>query len=363
MSDIHCRYCGEPWDSTGGLHHTHSDLHWSEYWQLVAGLGCPSCEGSWLRSPAHEDAWLRSLRALGEGEIWDAADAPQPPWLGHFTGDGVWAGKITDRQVITHLLGGDHQLSEVQDLCQLEVFEDDDLTCVYALLPEEHFDRNTAVGRANSEHLANHMTVAEFGGFYAQVGFLDHAPDSLWGMPRLQAVKSCSWLVEQLASLEDDPILDEQLYDAHAQCETERELRSLIQQLQREAAGMLDDQLVEVLCEHYAAGGGRLGVLPKQLLEGHILGLLGPPLGWSVLQTIEKDCLFVRSPVGRGEKLYGFYLRGERETEWGVVAEHELQLLSRFPHAPFDGPNWERLPPTVRGVIYETIAEGDENVS
>lgn len=43
MGDIHCKVCGEPWDSYG-VHH-HEDMDAREANMLLSGRGCPSCKG------------------------------------------------------------------------------------------------------------------------------------------------------------------------------------------------------------------------------------------------------------------------------------------------------------------------------
>lgn len=82
MADIICR-CGEPWDSTGGLHFSHSDLPWHSYDQLVRGMGCPCCEGKFRPSVARDMAWRESLEALSEGlEPFDGWPDPTAPKYG-----------------------------------------------------------------------------------------------------------------------------------------------------------------------------------------------------------------------------------------------------------------------------------------
>ena len=104
MSDICCARCGEPWDSTGGLHYTHSDLREDAYTALLEGRGCPCCEGdpianeSWdngdyttmtddelkERQAACVAAWRHSVEALSEGDpefMFESFEqAPKPPY-------------------------------------------------------------------------------------------------------------------------------------------------------------------------------------------------------------------------------------------------------------------------------------------
>lgn len=85
MSDIFCARCGEPWNSTGGINHTHSDLTPGQYTLLLEGCGCPCCKGDPERNhegfaqaiadghDIHEiqqetvRQWRRSVEALSEG--------------------------------------------------------------------------------------------------------------------------------------------------------------------------------------------------------------------------------------------------------------------------------------------------------
>jgi len=84
MSNIICARCGEPWDCTGGLHHSHTDLNVIQYEVLLEGRGCPVCHGD----PQHfvdidgmtvdeindEDRkewikqWRESIERLSEGQ-------------------------------------------------------------------------------------------------------------------------------------------------------------------------------------------------------------------------------------------------------------------------------------------------------
>lgn len=85
MSSIFCARCGEPWDSTGGIHYSHSDLTEKQYQLLLEGRGCPCCQGDPMNHPGFEEAvdeghdplemkheavrqWRRSIEALSEGE-------------------------------------------------------------------------------------------------------------------------------------------------------------------------------------------------------------------------------------------------------------------------------------------------------
>lgn len=73
MSDIICARCGEPWDSTGGLHYTHSDLEEDDYQGLLEGAGCPCCRANLRQDealaydPEIVEAWRRSVERLAEG--------------------------------------------------------------------------------------------------------------------------------------------------------------------------------------------------------------------------------------------------------------------------------------------------------
>lgn len=85
MASICCARCGEPWDSTGGIHHSHSDLTEKQYQLLLEGRGCPTCCGDPMNHAGFAEAiamggdehemrqeavrqWRRSIEALSEGE-------------------------------------------------------------------------------------------------------------------------------------------------------------------------------------------------------------------------------------------------------------------------------------------------------
>ncbi len=88
MAYIICR-CGEPWDSTWGLHFTHSDLPWHSYDQLIRGMGCPCCGGKFKPSISRDLAWRESLEALSEGEKpFDGWPEPTAPRYGEVDKEG-----------------------------------------------------------------------------------------------------------------------------------------------------------------------------------------------------------------------------------------------------------------------------------
>ena len=101
MSDIICARCGEPWDSTGGIHHSHSDLNVIQYEVLLEGRGCPCCHGD----PQHfvdidhatvieisdeerkrwVEQWRKSVERLSEGDpnyMYETFEKePLPPYI------------------------------------------------------------------------------------------------------------------------------------------------------------------------------------------------------------------------------------------------------------------------------------------
>ena len=78
MADIICARCGEPWDCTGGLHHSHTDLCEEDFEALLHGGGCPSCTSNLqgladdpndaAYDPENITRWQRSVERLSEGE-------------------------------------------------------------------------------------------------------------------------------------------------------------------------------------------------------------------------------------------------------------------------------------------------------
>jgi len=70
VSQIICARCGEPWDSTGGLHFTHSDLVEADYDRLLAGSGCLCCREN-IAGGSEEYAfikeWQHSIERMSEG--------------------------------------------------------------------------------------------------------------------------------------------------------------------------------------------------------------------------------------------------------------------------------------------------------
>ena len=83
MSDIFCARCGEAWDSTGGLHYSHTVLDARDHALLLAGSGCPCCAENLkdlaesclveemnlvAYGPEFIQRWRKSIQHLSEGE-------------------------------------------------------------------------------------------------------------------------------------------------------------------------------------------------------------------------------------------------------------------------------------------------------
>ena len=101
MTDLICRVCGEGWDSTGGLHYSHSDLTWWQYEQLVHGVGCPCCAGERPEGldpetrASYYNRWLDSIHYLSEGMCFPEQELEPPTWC--FT--SIWS-EENDHRVI-----------------------------------------------------------------------------------------------------------------------------------------------------------------------------------------------------------------------------------------------------------------------
>lgn len=74
MADLICARCGEPWDCTGGLHFTHTDMTEEDFKLLLSGAGCMCCRENlgdennpdqW--SPVTIMKWQQSVEHLSEG--------------------------------------------------------------------------------------------------------------------------------------------------------------------------------------------------------------------------------------------------------------------------------------------------------
>jgi len=71
VSQITCARCGELWDSTGGIHHSHSDLVEEDYERLLNGVGCLCCReniSAGTTEYAFISEWQHSVERLSEGE-------------------------------------------------------------------------------------------------------------------------------------------------------------------------------------------------------------------------------------------------------------------------------------------------------
>lgn len=75
VANLICARCGEPWDCTGGLHFTHTDMVEQDFKALLAGSGCLCCRenlGDENNPEQWSDtkivAWQESVEALSEGQ-------------------------------------------------------------------------------------------------------------------------------------------------------------------------------------------------------------------------------------------------------------------------------------------------------
>jgi hypothetical protein len=162
MSQIICRICGEPYDVTGGLHYSHSDMPSFQFEQFIRGRGCPCCQGeaeaTEEQKSARTWAWCRSVHsASDETEPFPHfAEIIDQPWT-----TGLWK---EDPPSIIELLG--HQLWDLdKERLVIEPCEPDDkhgnLSTLWYRMDPEHFSDDERDSIRYSNYLAATAKVSD----------------------------------------------------------------------------------------------------------------------------------------------------------------------------------------------------------
>lgn len=237
MSDLLCR-CGEPWDSTGGLNFTHSDMPWWEYDQCVRGHGCPSCGGEFSADAARDLAWHRSVEFLANGSItgdpYPEYPAPcAPAYCRRPNGQVVYRGSddepwhdLIPKEIQERFRDSDFQLGEHPNRADIDELRplpwlpnEEAMTWAglwIRLLPETISDRDDVpvMERANGialratleEHGLPHWFLDTEGAFWIGIGWIRYGTWTPFPST-LQVVE------DVLHTMESHPLLDDDTYD------------------------------------------------------------------------------------------------------------------------------------------------------
>ena len=305
--DIHCAKCGEPWDSTGGLHHSHSDMTWWEYEQLVQGLGCPCCGGTQRGITGFQDEWLDSLRALSEGTIVTEEDVKERrrSWVADYwqlTPPGWW-----------------HSLSESPS--GVGLYGDELWYCFEDHIPMRSGASDTVL-QANWDSAYEIFGTALSHRNRVLIGTYDEDTDALEFDEVLY-----KRAVEFEAALEDYPVYDEERLSAleHERREEDRDLmvarwQDEIEQLFRvQGSGLLaaEEAIKRELFRGYYKEEYPTFEAFLAEHDGAIRSHIPSPAGWRTIPTVEEGCYLLRLEDDTAPWRGGLLVRNEgNDREW-----------------------------------------------
>jgi len=413
MADIICRVCGEPWGSTGGLHHTHSDLTWWCYDELIRGRGCPRCDGvrpDGVPQGQFNDAWQRSVAFLADGSI--TGDPykgwPKPTWPAYCkeadgsyryrdANDDPWE-DIIPASLRAMFPDKDCKLSEHPERKNAE--EPKRLTygpCEETMIwtgvwvPLGH-DKISDSGeaplleRCNGKALqkmlgdedsgVQHFYVDEDGNFWVGVAYIRYDRATVFDT----AVK---FVHDVLRSLENNALLDDDLY---SEMEAEAKGDLLEEILEREAPwewsgapalilkGFLETKKSEILAEIELDTYGKESKRPDELFFKKLLVNDVEPVHHEILRSNLDPQVYVLYPKSfevvsnyggvPSEFLTGLLLFA-RGAEGGAKVKIEVRPLETIPRREFMAPGssntlryvkWSTLGFTLQDAILDLIA-------
>lgn len=350
MADIACR-CGEPWDSTGGLHYTHSDLSWWQYDQLVRGIGCPCCEGEFDQDPQRDEAWRRSVQFLADGSCEGGEPyvgfplSVSPPWYqGHYMGENdppQW-----EDMVDTNTRDG---------LESLSVVFNPDTSEGCAVLPPDCFlvsstdivrDTNATVAL---DALGDAATTRHTGEI--EVVLFKMTPKGVFLTKASDGTTVLETLSEFAAALEDYPCLDDEAV-SKAESEQREELIETWIEDHRDEIGIewgltpeateariraLDPESVREFFSRYEICQGEWHKTPKsEVFIRDFFPMDHFPLGWELLVTVSPEAWLAVPRVPDYDDLwvlFGFLVTARGGVEW--IWDYPASQLLRASHGNY----------------------------
>lgn len=410
MTDLICR-CGEPWDSTRGLHHTHSDLPWWEYEQLVRGLGCPSCAGEFDQTPENDEAWRNSVQYLANGSCEGGEPYPGFPLsVAPYWHKGTYRDS-SDEPAFSELQAPKGGWGYIElffnDLTPSPAWkrgydsDDDDSPILWFEAPGDHFAGGAAMAdgsditrEVNAEVLYrelldhNHIYTSSNGRIYigmaqCSCGKLEPFTIPLGGGRPGQRVQVAQRVQDFLSALNEDPCLDDLRYaERQAECRVELVSEWLDEYKGEIAAafGMEEDDVAPALqntspnkfsisarffTDYPNNGKAWEGETPEPeaLITKFFDEAARPPLGWRIVQTIEPEIWMVIPKIPGMEELttfpgYSVRSSGHITWVWGMPANQ----LKWTAFGNLSEAFWSHLPQATRRAINEALSDDGDSV-
>lgn len=339
MTDLICRKCGEPWDSTGGLHYSHSDLSWWEYAQLVRGVGCPCCEGEPKGdTDTNYTRWYKSVEQLSEGQVWASEklgdiywpESLRYPWLNeneYRTSPPEWwrvLGLTYSRRVV-------HGAEDMRVINMSGNVEDSDKALLYPMDTVHIHPEGDTLSRANWRGVTEEIEgkryawVHTLDGFHMVVGYYDG--DSGNGRYIVPAESFADHIMQSLDHYpvwSDIYLAEEEEKDFQSQAEgwiesREEELDRYLPHWQ-----LFRDRVVDALRSDI----DKAEVVDVVTALAEEFPVIPQPIGWDVFKTIEEGTCFICQARLPKQRLSGIIMRpdGSDEEVDGLPVHHLVSI-------------------------------------
>lgn len=364
MTDAICYRCGEPWDVTGGLGHTHTDMTFWQFENFIHGAGCPCCRGEInerIPEPERRERWTHSLMGATD----EIMIEPPPLWSTERAWD--WNGPTALEMLHEY---AEHRKNETALLLlQLKAakfmfneFQDGDLkaNALYAVFESRGVFEPSIRGDTNRDVIYNDWTVLDDDSVTYRIGEVC-TNGAIQFYPG--KVRHLYELGENWKEMEDagNGVLDEDAY-----------LNALEERENEEREKQTDDLKVDVAD---FIGLARPGMLDIDDLVGnessdpeHPSFELSPtwkksvagwcrPLGWQFFRcTIPGTRVYAALPAGQELKMgvdVHVLAYTHDDVAWDTFPAHEFMVGRAGP----DWLNWSALPEDVCVAYLNYFAE------
>lgn len=388
MADVVCR-CGEPQDSTGGLHFSHAGMEWWVYDQLIRGCGCPTCGGDFKPTKERDERWHRSVQFLSDGSV--TGDPypgwPAPTWPDYCkrpSGDPEYRGSDQDpwddlipAAIKVRFKDKDYQLGECPLKADMEepkrlAAKPDKVSVhwagIWVRLAEEfisdHRDApllEQSNGRAlvkMMEDRVRHWEIDDNGAFWIAVGYIRYG--KAWTFESV-----ITFIDEVERALQDHPALDEEDYDKVVEAKKEEAVEEVLDELNlAEWVGVPDEILKlyletkrsDIMSEVELDDRGEAQRTPDDKFFRKLLAPMFPPVHHEILRATADPQVYVLYPkpmecmearttahdIVKGVMLFVRGRKGGSEVAIEARPAKEIKLVEFAKTGSYTQMNWVR---------------------